>query len=109
MGVDDDIPVEHDGDGDDTACGYGVAPVVDDDIAGGDFEGHHGGLENEEVPSGGEPEGFVDVAAGEANEGGRDGEVGHHLCHAQRYGEDEGAPSDGKGGQISSSDGNRLG
>lgn len=65
---------------------------MDDDIAGGDFKGDQDGFENEEIPSGSETKGFVDVAAGESDKGGRDGEVGNHFGEAEGYGEDDCAP-----------------
>lgn len=65
---------------------------MDDDIAGGDFKGNQDGFENEEIPSGGETKGFVDVAAGESDKGRGDGEVGDHFGEAEGYGEDDCAP-----------------
>lgn len=65
---------------------------MDDDIAGGDFKGDQDGFENEEIPSGSETKGFVDVAAGESDKGGGNGEVGDHFGEAEGYGEDDCAP-----------------
>jgi len=94
------LPVENDDDGNDSAGGNGLAPVVDDDVAGGDLKRHQGGLEDEKVPAGGEAKGLVDVAAGKVDEGRRDGEIGHHLGHANGDGEDEGAPCSPWSGQV---------
>ena len=69
---------------------------MDDDVAGGDFKGHHGGLEDEEVPTCSEAKGLVDVPTREPDEGRRDGQIRHHLGHAHGDGQDEGAP-DGEG------------
>lgn len=91
-GEDVEQAVEDDDDGDDGAGGDDVAPVVNDEVACGDLKGDEGGLEDEEVPAGGEAKGLVDVAAGEADEGRGDGQEGDHLGHAQGDGEDDGAP-----------------
>jgi hypothetical protein len=48
---------------------------VDNYITRRDLEGHQGGFEDEEVPSGSEAEGLVDVATSKANERARDGQV----------------------------------
>lgn len=87
-----DEAVEHDDDGDDGARGHGVAPVMYDDVARRDLKGHQGGLQDEEVPPRREAEGRINIAAGEADEGRRDGQVGHHLGEGYRDGEDEGTP-----------------
>ena len=46
-----------------------VAPIVDYYVAGNDLEGDECGFEDEETVAGGHAGGFVDVAAGEADEG----------------------------------------
>ena len=87
-----DQGVADDDDGDDPAGRHDVAPVVDDDVAGDDFERHKHGFKHEEVVPSSDAEGFVDVPACEADEWRRDGKVGDHLGHAVGHAEDEGAP-----------------
>lgn len=77
--------VEDDDDGDDTSSRDDLRPVVDDQVASGDFEWHHDGLKEEEVPASCKAERFVHVAARETDERRRDREIGCHFCHACTY------------------------
>jgi hypothetical protein len=75
------IPVEHNHNRDYSTSWYDVAPKADDDVAGDDFKRYKRSFEDEEIPSGCYAEGIVNVASCEANEGGGNGEVGHHLSN----------------------------
>jgi len=57
---------------------------VDDQITGNNLKRDKGRFEHEEVVARRNSKGFVDVSASEANEGGRDWQVGHHFSHAWR-------------------------
>lgn len=63
------IPVQNDNNSDDPAGRNRTAPVLDDDVAGDDFERDQGGFEDEEVVASRDTESFVDVTAGETNKG----------------------------------------
>ncbi len=71
------LRIEHNHNSDDTARRHGIAPVMDDDITCDDLKGNKSCFEDEEIIARCNPEGFIDVAACEADEGRRDGEVGH--------------------------------
>lgn len=89
------IRIEHNNNRNNPSSRYGLAPVVDDHIARSNLKRHHGGLEHKKVPPGGKPKRLIDIAAGKADERRGDGQVGHHLGHAQRHGQDKGAPTQG--------------
>ena len=56
------------------------------------LKGHQNRLKYEKVPPSGETECFVGVTAGKANERRRDGQVSHHLRHAEGDGKNDRAP-----------------
>lgn len=75
-------PIKHDNNRNDRTRRHGGTPIMNDDVASDDLKRHERGFEDEEVVACCHAEGFVDVAAGEADEGRGDGEVGYHFCHA---------------------------
>ena len=86
------LPIEYDNDRYHTRYWHGIAPVMNNKVTRSDLERDQCCLENEEIPPGSETEGLVDVAAGEADERRRDGQIGDHLSHAHGDGEDESTP-----------------
>jgi hypothetical protein len=65
---------------------------MDNNITCRHLEGHQNRLKYEEVPPSGEPECFISVPTGKANKRGRDGQISHHLRHAEGDGENDRAP-----------------
>lgn len=69
---------------------------MDDYVARRHLEWHQRGLKDEEVVSYRDPEGFIYVAACEADEWRGNWKIRHHLCDRYSHGEDEATP-DGEG------------
>lgn len=63
-----DIRVKYENDNVHRRNGDCVGPVIDDQTDGHDFKGYESGFEDEEVVTGCDAEGFVDVSAGKSNE-----------------------------------------
>ena len=62
------VPIKCYDDDTDGGDGHGTTPVVYYHVASGDFEGNHGGLEDEEVPASREAKCIIYITAGETDE-----------------------------------------
>ena len=56
-------PIANDDNPNDSASRDSVAPVVNDEVTGDDFEGNKGSFKDEEIPTCSHTKGLVDVAA----------------------------------------------
>lgn len=65
---------------------------MDDNITRRHLKRHQDSLEDEKVPTSRKAKRFVDVTTRKTDERRRDGQVGHHLRHAEGDGQDDRAP-----------------